>query len=60
RSGSSVLVLAGSPPDPIFRFLARVSAIDAAGAPPLPKPRGATLSVIPDAAPAGERAREAS
>jgi uncharacterized protein (DUF58 family) len=47
RSGSSPLVLAGSPPDPVFRFLARLAAVDAATAPPLPVPRGASVAVVP-------------
>lgn len=59
RSASSPVVLGGTPPDPIFRFLARLSAIDAAGAPPLPTRRGATLAVIPEVL-AEDRAREAS
>lgn len=59
RSGASPLVLGGSTPDPIFRFLARIEAIEGADAPPLPVPRGASVQVIPSA-PGAEPAREAS
>lgn len=51
RNGASPIVLPGWPPDPIFRWLARISAIASAGAPPLPSPRGASLLVAPDPVP---------
>ena len=38
RGSRSPLVLAGSPPDPVFRFLALLEPVDAANAPPLEPP----------------------
>jgi uncharacterized protein (DUF58 family) len=49
RGSRSPFVLAGSPPDPLWRFLALLPAIDAADAPPLERPR-ATPYLLPSAA----------
>jgi uncharacterized protein (DUF58 family) len=48
RHGASPIVLPGSPPDPIFRWLARLAPIPEHAAPPLPVPRGASVVVAPE------------
>jgi uncharacterized protein (DUF58 family) len=40
RTGSSPVVLPGSPPDPIWRYLALLETVELADAPALPSPRG--------------------
>jgi uncharacterized protein (DUF58 family) len=59
RTGASPWVLPGTPPDPIFQFLARLEAIDADGAPPLPVRRGFRDERVATLIPAPGTAREA-
>lgn len=59
RTGASPRVQGGASPDPIFRFLACVSAAEASSAPPLPTTRNRSV-VFEVGGALEERAREAS
>lgn len=59
RSASSSQVQGGASPDPLFRFIACISAVDANSAPPLPTTRNRCIHLSVGAA-FEEHAREAS